>query len=459
MTFSIPQPLLTKFTQSKIGIWGLGREGLSTYRFLRALLPEMCFYLYDDKSVNELDEAWQEILANPKQAVFHQTAPELPSDLPTLLFKTPGIPLNHPFLEVLDDHQVALSSNTQLFLELVKSVSDQVTSIGVTGTKGKSTTSSVIYQVLKSAELPVWLAGNIGKPALDLWPALQASLEEKPTVKHYMVLELSAHQLHDMTLSPKIAVIQNIVPEHLDYYPTFADYIDAKAQIVEAQTEQDFVIYNPSYEVPKRLAENSAAKKLTFTTDEVPILLMNLRLKGKHNFENVMPAVVIAQLVGIDDATLARGIAEFQPLPHRLEYVATINDVEYYNDSLATVPDAVMAALQAFEGRSVVLIAGGFDRTLDYTELGEYLLKTNLRGLVLFPTTGEQIEAAVNKAGKPEFPVQHIKNMDEAVKKAAELAQAGDVVLLSPAAASYNLFKDFADRGDQFKAAVRTLQK
>lgn len=452
---TLPQPL-AHYQTASIAIWGLSREGLSTYQFLRQQLPQHHLFLLDDKEPTQLSSAFQKILSSDPLVSFATTTTT--QNLPTfdLVFMTPGIPLAHPYRAVLAAQKTTLTSNTQLFLELAKPYFPQLTTIGVTGTKGKSTTSALIFAVLQKAIKKVWLGGNIGTPALELWPKLAASLAQSSEA-HFVVLELSCHQLHALTLSPHLAVIQNIVPEHLDYYGTFETYVAAKAHITQHQTAQDFVIFNPQYPVPQQLANKSAAQPLPFSVAQLPPSLRDSRLQGAHNWENMMPALVIGKHFGILEDTIIEALKDFSPLPHRLELVATVNGVEYYNDSLATVPEATLAALTTFGSKKIVLIAGGFDRGLDYSPFAQEISAMSLRGLLLFPTTGEKIAQVVRQNPSVSFPIQHVQTMAEAVTSAASMAQSGEVVVMSPAAASFNAFKDYEDRGEQFRAAVMSL--
>jgi UDP-N-acetylmuramoylalanine--D-glutamate ligase len=293
------------------------------------------------------------------------------------------------------------------------------------------------------------------------------------------VAELSSFQLSTLSQSPEIAVIQNVVPEHLDYHGSFEAYVEAKTNIVRFQGPDDWAIHDADHPLPSRMAAASPARRIGFgltggtdtqafvedgwltttvtggaerilNVDEVPLL-------GRFNLSNILPAVVIGWLVGVTADAIAGAIRTFKPLEHRLELVATVSSVEYYDDSVATLPDATQAALDAFAGRPVVLIAGGYDRGLDYSALARSILDADVRALILFPPTGlrlwEEIRAL---AGSPP-PVAFVETMNEAVRSAAEAAPQGGVVLMSPASASFGRFVDYRDRGDQFKAEVRKL--
>lgn len=494
LQFPLYQPLThqTLATQ-QIAIMGLGREGWSSYSYLRRFFPELPLIAIDDKPLAELSPEWQDVIARDEQLSFITT------DLATgnsghaqisLVIKTAGIPLHHPWLQALSP-SVTITSNTQLFFDLLKTeIEPQVpytlNTIGITGTKGKSTTSSMIHHLLKTAQLPTLLGGNIGVPPLELLTQL-TPYSATAGATFYLVLELSCHQLADLKTSPHIAVVQNIVPEHLDYYPTFEAYLQAKTQITRWQSADDCVIFNPRFEAAHQLANLSPGTHYYFLTaktenvshhagalaavqdgqvirgHEALLPVTDIPLLGAHNWENILPAVVLSQLIGLDSETAATALRTFQPLPHRLEKVATIAGVTYVNDSLSTTPVATMAALAACDDKPVVLIAGGYDRHLSYDELATYLVTHNVPAVVLMGSTGERIAEALRHLDLPQtqtVPQIHLaQSMVEAVTQAHQLATKAQAqyVILSPGSASFGEFKDYRDRGNQFKQAVGTL--
>lgn len=462
---------------------GLGREGFSSYQFVRSQHPDTPILAYDDKNVLEKSENWQKIAKNDEKIQFFHEKSALLTVISQqkhtqrlVALKTPGIPNHHPVVAALHSPEwsatVHWTSNTSLFFAQIaelKNSSTQIVTIGVTGTKGKSTTTSSIHHLLHTAGLPCLLGGNIGKPPLDLLPELKQLLQQPRSSTHpspiFVVLELSSHQLSDLSVSPNIAVIQEIVPEHLDYYPNFEAYVEAKSHIARAQHADDTIIYNSQFALPSQLAQLSAARHRPFTTDSAEqelsriIPLSQLPLKGKHNVLNVMPTLLIAREYGLSTEVVKAALLSFRPLPHRLEFVARQRGVDYYNDSLSTTPDAAIAALASFPNSHVILLAGGFDRHLDYTQLGQQIIAHGVKAVVLFPTTGVRIRSAVEsaaaKANAPLPKLVDASNMDEAVKKARSLATDGDTVLLSPASASFNMYRDYQERGEAFKRSVR----
>jgi UDP-N-acetylmuramoylalanine--D-glutamate ligase len=479
---------LNRLTTGSPLILGLGREGWSSYRFWREKRPQQPIFLSDDLSFEKLPTNFQTQLQNDPLATFKtstewQVIIETESAPWEIVIKTPGLPPHHPLVKSSKSHNWPVTNNTQLFYEALAEFSPRPIVIGVTGTKGKSTTTSLIYQVLQTAQLPVVVGGNIGKPALDLLPELSAFAQSNQV--SYVVLELSAHQLSDMSASIDVAVIQDIVPEHLDYYENFETYLAAKARIVLGQQPNQVVIYNAHLTQPRQMASQSQAQALSFTThmygdddparpaayirhqtifyqDEAILNTAAIPLLGKHNLENVMPAVIIGKWVGLSNSQIAKGVGSFRALPHRLQLVAEVKGVRYFDDSLSTTPQAAQAALQAFNGTNVILIAGGYDRHLDFTELAGSILQQKVKKLILFPPTGELIKEEITKqAQQNELPLPAINlvtSMTEAVSAASQDTQSGDVVLLSPASASFGLFKDYQDRGEQFKAAALSLR-
>lgn len=453
------QPLtLKQLEKKKIAILGLAREGLSTYHFLRNNFPNKHLVLLDQYPKSKLTKQMGEIVETDKNVEFTQiTDNQQDWKNLDLIFKSPGIPSDKYQLE-----ENKLTSNTQLFFDLSPGKI-----IGVTGTKGKSTTTSLIAHVLTQAGKDARLAGNIGLPLLE-------TLDES-TRETIFVCELSSHQLEFLYSSPNIAVIQPILPEHLDYYHTLDSYIKAKANITNYQTKNDLLIFNADSKEVSKIAESSNAQKIPFgfktkgksyienqaifLDDKFLIELDQTKLRGKHNLQNILPAVLIANHLQIDKNTIIQAIKSFQSLPHRLELVATIDGVEYFNDSLATNPGATIAAIEAFD-QPIVLITGGFDRGVDYSSLAEKISATaNIKKIILLPDTGLIIKNHLAKL-KVKIDLDVVQSMKQAVELAKQAAKRDNVVLMSPASASFNMFKDYADRGEQFRKEVeRTKNK
>lgn len=359
-----------------------------------------------------------------------------------VIIKSPGIPYL-PEIKKAKEAGKIITSATQIFFDLFKGII-----IGVTGTKGKSTTSSLIYEVLKTGGVDVYLIGNIGKPALKYLDQLSND--------SVVVYELSSFMLEGLDKSPHIAVITNLYPEHLDHHESFEDYVKSKSNIAKYQIEKDYLIYNEDNAEVISIAKTSKAQKIPYGRQEAVNRKGNLL--GEHNLLNTIPAILIGGLFNIPQEKISEAIANFKPLPHRLEFVGEFKRVKFYNDSLATIPQATIEALNALGEDVETLIVGGFDRGIDYSVLGEAIAQSQVKNLILFPDTGEKIWDTVKlKIENPQLKIQkfHTSNMKEAVEFAFKHTSPDKIVLLSPASSSFNLFKDYADRGEQFKEAIR----
>ena len=466
--------VLTNLADKKILILGMGREGWSTYQFLRQEFPHKKLALADRQDWEKLDPSQKALLDRDEnlELFFGEQHLEHLANY-ELIFKTPGIPQTIPQIAAAVKNGSQLTSNTQLFFELCPGII-----IGITGTKGKSTTSAVIHHVLKTNGLDSFLVGNIGQPPL----AILANLNSDSLV----VCELSSHQLETLTISPHIAVVQDVTTEHLDYYQTTADYQQAKTAICRYQQATDFVIFNPEMTGATKIAQLSSGQHLRFSIQEGPdsvvfvrnnqilrkdkaqrtevILATNeLPLRGEHNLLNVMPAILVGTLFNLAANQIGDALQSFETLPHRLQLCHQRKGISYFDDSLSTMPDAAMRALDSFT-EPLVLLAGGYERFQDFTELAQKIADKNIVGLVLFKPTGERLAAEVRKLDE-NMPIEFATEMKEAVGKAQQLMNNyfektntnQGVILLSPASASFGMFKDYADRGDQFKAAAETI--
>lgn len=451
---------------SRVLLLGAGREGHSTYTFIRQRRPQLPITIADQSPYEKLAiDFVAQLDADPQTTLITgDNYLDTINDYP-LVIKSPGIPPHLPPLVQAQSHGTMFISNTQLFFELVPR--DNI--IGITGTKGKSTTTAFIHHVLSHVLDDVRLLGNIGLPPLDV-------LQSAPIAPQtHFVIEMSSYQLHDFPYSPHVAILQNIVPEHLTWHGTFEAYVEAKHNIFRHQTSDDWFLYNADGDQSAAAARLSTAQTVGFglqhgdclqrdsyiTLHGEPLAdVDDVPLRGEFNLLNAMPSIIIARQFGMDMQQIASALRSFKPLAHRLEYVTTVNGVDYYDDSLATVPEATVAALQGFVDKVIVLITGGHDRGVDYAPLATGIVAANIRQLILFPTTGERIESALNALNNEDIPpMQHVQTMTEAVELAANAAQAGDVVLMSPASASFNLFRNYADRSAQFKAAIANLQQ
>lgn len=322
--------------------------------------------------------------------------------------------------------------------------------IGVTGTKGKGTTSSLIASILKAAGNTAHLVGNIGTPALAELP--------KITAGDIVVFELSSFQLWDVKKSPHVAVVLMIEPDHLDIHDDMNDYVAAKTNIVKFQTSDDVVVFNKNNQLSASIAAMSAGASREYPFD-LGDIESSIVLPGPHNVENVSAAVAAVQDFVSDPEVLKRGIGSFTGLPHRIKFIREVGGVSYYDDSYSSAPGASIAALKSF-AQPRVIILGGFDRNLDFTELAQFIASdAAIRQILLIGQTKTRLAEALRSVGVEEerYDILNATDMASIVARAADVAEPGDVVLLSPGCPSFDMFKDFTDRGEQFIQEVNKL--
>lgn len=334
--------------------------------------------------------------------------------------------------------------------------------IGVTGSKGKGTTASLIASILEEAGFKVWLVGNIGISALSVLSQI------KPD--DIVVYELSSFQLWDLQRSPQVAVVLFIEREHLDVHASMEEYVEAKAQITRHQIPGDILIYNAENKYSSQIAESSVAQKIGYPSNEAAHLVDGrfyygqqqlvsvdtLSIPGVHNIDNALAAINAIWLFTQDVNAIESGLSGFAGLPHRLAYVANVNNVEYYDDSIATTPTSAVAALRAFADKPKVIILGGSFKGSDFTELATELTKHDVQA-ILIGDEATRIADALKTVSFTKYEIIENATAELFTRRANELAVPGGVVLLSPATASFGLFKNYADRGEQFIAAVNGL--
>ena len=436
---------LVKYLKGKkIIILGFGREGKSTYKLIRKYLKEQTIYIADQKEKTDF-------LENDKNAVYIGGEVYLKNlEEYDLIIKTPGI----SFVGIDTSKYIhKIKSQLELLLEFFN-----VFTIGVTGTKGKSTTSSLIYTILKEQNIKTMLLGNIGTPAFDYIDKI-----DEETV---LVLEMSSHQLEYMNLCPNIAILLNIYPEHLDHYASFEEYAQAKCNIFKNQKGADYFIYNLDNEILQKLVKSPKAKAYGVSLKEngdiciknnyvyfkeKPIYNIKSprKLLGEYNLNNIMFALGVSQILKLDLDKTIKSIQNFEPLHHRLEFIGKYNDISYYDNSIGTIPMATMEAVKVLKNVDTLII-GGMDRGLDYTEFIEFLNKSNITNVICMPKTGHDIARKLKKE-----KVYRVETMEEAVKIAKKVTSKGKSCLLSPAAASYGFFKNFEEKGNIYQELVR----
>lgn len=451
---------LIQLKNKKILILGFGKEGKDNYSALRKLRvagewrPDKVLGIADRETFKTLPKEVQKTLKSDKKLKLHFGKNYL-KNLKNydLIIKTPGIPkkIIKPFLT----KKQKVTSQTEIFLE-----NCPAKIIGVTGTKGKGTTASLIYQILKKGGLKAKLVGNIGKPVF------QTLLRSKKN--DIFVYEISSHQLENLKKSPQIAVFLNLYPAHLDYYKNFKQYQRAKENISRHQTKEDFFIYNIDQKRLREIAKKTKAKKIPFGIKKLKrlekiISKKEIPLKGEFNILNVMAAVSVAELFKISKKDIKKALKSFKSLPHRLEYVGKYRGIEFYNDSLATIPQASVAAIEALGNKVKTLIFGGMIvKGFEFSQAAKKILESKIKTLILFPDTDKKIfqEILKLKKKKANLPsVFFVSSMREALKIAYQKTKKGGVCLLSPGSPSFNLFRDYKDRGNLFKKFVRYYAK
>lgn len=441
-------------------ILGYGREGRVTHSFLLAQYPSLKIGVADRNDISLIPGA-------PSSTEVYSGAGYLEhvEEYDTIVH-SPGMILKELLPpSLLSSNRV--TSATNIFFSLCPGKI-----IGVTGTKGKSTTSSLIAHLLSPIKQDLRYGGNIGLPMLSLLGGA--------TKETLFVLELSSYQLEDLKFSPHISVLLNIMPEHLDHHGSFEAYCKAKGNITAHQLQNDILIANLSNNNLQSIISMSQAVKIAASTQRVPgslcwiednsllaepepgrrTLVMPLsqqRLLGDGNRENIVAAATCALHLGLPVELVRSQLSTFAPLEHRLEKVGTFNGVTFIDDTLSTIPEALINALSAFSGRAHTVIAGGFDRGIDYSKLGQVIVDAGVKALVLFQTTGEKIAESTRSIAGNKVNIQFASSMDEAVKLAASVTPPETTCLLSPASSSFNMFRDYKDRGEQFKKAVLSL--
>ena len=434
----------------RILLLGYGREGQSTWNVLRRLGTYEALDIADLKAP----------AAVPEDGTVWHTGPDYQKcmDDYDVVFKSPGIVLERPE----NEYRCSILSQTEVFFQCFR---DQI--IGITGTKGKSTVTTLLYHLLKQAGMDALLVGNIGIPALD-------HMEEvKPDTR--IVFELSCHQLEYMTVSPHIGILVNIHEEHLDHYGTMEKYVEAKHHIFKNQRPDDILICNvqclpeegtcPSGLI--RAGMDGSGKELDVVQEQdgtwvhfrgksFCIPTDEIKLLGQHNYFDIGVAYGVCSILGMDDQVFARGLKTYEPLPHRLQYIGEREGVKYYDDSISTICDTTIQALKTLKDTDTVLI-GGMDRGIDYRELIEYLSDCPVPHIILMEATGKRIYKEIHKY-YPEFKNRArlilAEHLEDGVKRARQITRPGTSCVLSPAAASYGIFRNFEERGETFSRLV-----
>jgi len=447
---------ITKFQHKKVLVLGLAKSGASAASLLHKL---GAFVTVNDKKPLQENPQAQDLLEQGIKVITGSHPIELLDEGYEYIVKNPGIPYSNPLVRGALERGIPVLTE----IELAYLISEAPI-IGITGTNGKTTTTTLIFEMLEKDGKRPLIAGNIGKVA--------SKVAQKATEENIVVMELSSFQLMGIeTFRPHISIITNLYEAHLDYHGTKEEYAKAKANITRNQTEDDYLIINGDQEELIELTKFSKAKKVLFSTKRVIedgayiqdgivyfrgeklIDTEEIALPGSHNLENILAAVAAVKLAGGGNEAIRNVLKVFAGVKHRTQYVGEVNGRKFYNDSKATNTLATKAALSAFQS-PIILLAGGLDRGNGFDDLIPYL--KNVKAVITFGQTAEKISETARKAGIK--TIVHAENVSDAVPKAYQLSEKGDIILLSPACASWDQYKTFEQRGDIFIEAVHRLK-
>ncbi|KAB2337417.1 UDP-N-acetylmuramoyl-L-alanine--D-glutamate ligase [Cytobacillus depressus] len=447
---------INHFRHKKILVLGLAKSGVAAASLLHKLGAFVT--VNDFKPLSENLEA-QHLLEKGITVICGEHPLGLLEEGFELIVKNPGIPYTNPLVKGALERGIPVITEVELAYLI-----SEAPFIAITGTNGKTTTTTLVYEMLKAGQKLPLIAGNIGTVASEV--AQEASNENT------IVIELSSFQLMGIgEFNPKIAILTNLYDAHLDYHGTRKDYVQAKANITKNQTEHEFFVVNADQDDVMKVAAGSNAKIIPFSTkkildagayinngwiyfnDEKIMETKDIALPGMHNLENILSAVAAAKLSSVDNEAIYQVLHTFNGVKHRLQFILEHDGRKFYNDSKATNILATQNAISAFE-EPIVLLAGGLDRGNEFDELIPYF--KNVKAVVTFGQTAPKIERAAVQAGIK--TIKHVDNVEKAVPLAYQLSEQGDVILLSPACASWDQYKTFEVRGDIFIQAVHMLK-
>ncbi|OGH08353.1 MAG: UDP-N-acetylmuramoylalanine--D-glutamate ligase [Candidatus Levybacteria bacterium RBG_16_35_6] len=456
------------FKNKKIAILGLGVEGILSAEFMHKRGARVT--ILDEKKIKDLDQGLvKKILRYGDIKIFGGR--DYLSQLKDfdLIIRSPGINIDKIRNSKFEIRNSQITSQTKLFFDFCPC---QI--IGVTGTKGKGTTSSLIYEMLEKDGRDAYLVGNIGNPPLEVL--------DKLNTQSIVVFEMSSFQLQDLNKSPHVAVVLMVTSEHLDYHKDIPSYVKAKRNILKFQDYTDFAVVNRDYPASNESDIHTKAKVFQVSREQgfldggcfiknsavwfrdegeekKVIECSEIALLGKHNWENVCASVVAARIEGVSYKNIIEVLKTFKGLEHRLELVDTIKGVRYYDDSFSTTPETAIAAIDSFLD-PLILILGGSSKNSDFTELGNVISNApNIKAIIGIGKEWEKIKSEIKSQSSKMIIVEGAKDMKTVVKAAFKIAETGDIVLLSPACASFDMFKNYKDRGEQFKREVKKLRR
>lgn len=447
--------MISNFENKKVLVLGLARSGQAAARLLAKLGAIVT--VNDGKPFHENPSA-QVLLEEGIKVVCGSHPLELLDEEFALMVKNPGIPYSNAMVQKAQEKNIPIWTEVEL-----AGLVSEAPIVGITGSNGKTTTTTMIAEVFNHSGKSGLLAGNIGFPASEV--VVDARADDT------LIMELSSFQLMGIdTFKPHIAVITNLEPSHLDYHGTFDDYVAAKWNIQNQMTSDDFVVLNFNQGIARRLAEKTAATVVPFSTIEAVdgayleegklyfkgefiMSADEVGVPGEHNVENALATIAVAKLSGISNQAIKETLSTFGGVKHRLQDVGSVDGVTFFNDSKSTNILATQKALSGFDNQQLILIVGGLDRGNSFDEL-----VPDLKGLKTMIVLGETADKLADTAKSIAIPVEYAKDVADATRKAFELAEVGDTVLLSPANASWDMYQNFEVRGDEFLATVASLK-
>ena len=451
-----------------VGVIGLGVSNIPLIDYLHNIGSIVT--VFDSKEIDDIDNKILDKIIN--YGMSFSFGKEYLKKLTgfDLIFRSPSCLPTVPELEKEAKRGAIITTEIEMVIELTPGLV-----IGVTGSDGKTTTTTLIYEILKEDGYNCYLGGNIGIPLFDKIKDMQP--------EDIIVLELSSFQLMNMKISPKISVVTNITPNHLNIHSDMEEYVEAKKNIFKYQDKDGLLILNYDNEITRNFEKEAKGRVVFFSSknkisngyivDDGKIKVCenglrkhvfdtrNMKLRGIHNFENACCAIIATKEL-VKKESIDKVLTEFKGVEHRLELVKeTKNRIKWYNDSVSSSPTRTIAGLNAFSLKNIILIAGGYDKNLDYSVLAKPIID-NCKALILLGQTSSKIEKAVNielKKEKKELPIYKCESLLQTVNQANDIAVKGDIVLFSPASASFDMFKNFAERGDLFKTYVNKIVK
>lgn len=455
---------ISELAHKNILIIGFAREGMATLTFLKKNVPSCQITITDTRPLNEFSEEAQTLISkhNPTLLLHEDYLSALEKF--DIIIKIPSLSYLDPRIKSAVARGQKITSSTNIFY-----ANTSAEMIAVTGSKGKSTTATLIYQILKASGKNVELIGNIGEPAI--------AYLGKETKDQLYVFEMSSYQLEDFHYAPHIAVFTSFFPDHIDHHGTLDEYFKAKSHIASQLQAKDMFIYNAASEKITSFASQLSCTKIPFNDESTSIIkedglyykeekivdLSHIHLIGKHNFENILGVIACVKEYGVDNNTITRVLDIFTGLPHRLEYVGTYKEITFYNDAISTTPESTIAAIASMPQKVGTIILGGLDRGYIFDEIAEVILEKKINHVILFPDSGAKIWEVLQEKSKylnKQLPSHFFAaNMKECVQNAYAMTPKKSICLLSCASPSYSIFKNFEDKGGQFRNEVKKYSK